>query len=214
MPIKPEDVNASDLPVARRGYQQEAVDQLLLRVAWDYRQALRALDDHAKSDEKQAERVAALEAQLAAATAELAATREQGAAARAEQRAQFEEDLRAQTEALQAEIRRLEEEVSGFSGREELTRTLLQAAQRSARELRESARQECEALLKAAHRRATEIEQEARTTLRHSTAEIDRLRRVEDDLREQLAKTLESVLRDVRPHHDADEAPVPTHAID
>ena len=52
MPIRPEDIDPSKLPVAFRGYDRDATDELLKRVAWDYRQALRAQEDRAETTER------------------------------------------------------------------------------------------------------------------------------------------------------------------
>ncbi|HEU5362627.1 MAG TPA: DivIVA domain-containing protein, partial [Gaiellaceae bacterium] len=187
MPIKPEEINASKLPIAMRGYQRQAVDELLLRIAWDYRQAMRGHENWAKDEKWLKDRVAELEA-------ELAARDEQFASLQEAQRERFRTELHERSGSLMDELTRLRATVKDHEGREELTRTLLATAQRTARELRESTRTECEGLLKAAHRRAADIEADARTSVKHSAAEIERLRRVEHDLKAQLRRTLESVL--------------------
>ena len=187
MPMRPEEINASKLPVGMRGYQRQAVDEFLLRVAWDYRQALRGHDDWAKEERRLKDRVAELEAELAARDARFAQQQET-------QRDRFRQELSERSGPLLDELERLRGAVRDHEAREELTRTLLTTAQRTARELRESTRAECEGLLKAAHRRAAEIERDAHASARHSAAEIERLRRLEGDLRAQLRRTLESVL--------------------
>ncbi|HET7137269.1 MAG TPA: DivIVA domain-containing protein [Gaiellaceae bacterium] len=187
MPIKPEEINASKLPIAMRGYQKQAVDEFLLRIAWDYRQATRAHENWAKDEKWLKDRVAELEAELAGRDDQFARMQET-------QRERFRSELQERSGPLMDELTRLRAAVKDHEGREELTRTLLSTAQRTARELRESTRAECEGLLKAAHRRAAEIEHDAHRTVKHSAAEIERLHRVEDDLKAQLRRTLESVL--------------------
>lgn len=187
MPIRPEEINASKLPIAMRGYQRQAVDEFLLRIAWDYRQATRAHENWAKDEKWLKDRVAELEA-------ELASRDEQFARLQEAQRERFRSELHERSGPMMDELTRLREAVKEHEEREELTRTLLSTAHRTARELRESTRAECEGLLKAAHRRAAEIERNAHTSVRHSAAEIERLRRVEHDLKAQLRRTLESVL--------------------
>jgi DivIVA domain-containing protein len=187
VPIKPEEINASKLPVAVRGYQRQAVDEFLLRVAWDYRQATRAHENWAKDEKWLKERVAELES-------ELAGRDDQFARLQDAQRERFRQELQERSGPLMDELARLRNAVKEHEGREELTRTLVATAQRTARELRESTRAECESMLKAAQRRAGEIEHDALAAVRRSAAEIERLRRVESDLKEQLRRTLESVL--------------------
>lgn len=187
MPIKPEEIDPSQLPVAMRGYQREATDELLKRVAWDYRQAVRAQETRAKDERKLRDRILELEEQI-----DLQG--ETFARAQQSQQERFDQELRQRTSALEAEIARLQAQVRAHEGRDEMTRALLATAQRSARELRESARAECEALLKAAQRRAVEIEQDAHAAVRHSAGEVERLKRLEADLKAQLQRTLEAVL--------------------
>jgi cell division septum initiation protein DivIVA len=170
-----------------RGYQKQAVDEFLLRIAWDYRQATRAHENWAKDEKWLKDRVAELEAELAGRDDQFARMQET-------QRERFRSELQERSGPLMDELTRLRAAVKDHEGREELTRTLLSTAQRTARELRESTRAECEGLLKAAHRRAAEIEHDAHRTVKHSAAEIERLHRVEDDLKAQLRRTLESVL--------------------
>jgi vacuolar-type H+-ATPase subunit E/Vma4 len=67
-------------------------------------------------------------------------------------------------------------------------------SERTARELRSSAREDAEAILKAAHRRAAEIERQAKKSVRNSSVEVERLRRLEDDLKKQLQRTLQAVI--------------------
>jgi DivIVA domain-containing protein len=187
VPIKPEEINASNLTVGVRGYQRQAVDKFLQRIAWDYRQATRAHEGWAKDERWLKDRVAELEGHIAGQEDQFARMQEA-------QRERFRQEIQERSGPLLDELARLRAAVKDHEAREELTRTLVATAQRTARELRESTRAECEGLLKAAHRRAAEIEQDARASVRHSAAEIDRLRRVESDLKAQLRRTLEAVL--------------------
>jgi vacuolar-type H+-ATPase subunit E/Vma4 len=94
---------------------------------------------------------------------------------------------------------------------DELAHLLLQSAIQTARELRAQARLECEAIIRAARRRAVQIEDEARRSARRSTAELDRLQKIERDLRKQLRRTLQQVLDGEAP---AAPAPVPPPAYE
>jgi DivIVA domain-containing protein len=195
VPIKPEEINASKLPVGMRGYQRDAVEEFLLRIAWDYGQATRAHDTWVKDETSLRSRVAELETQLAAKDEQLARLEES-------QYGRVEQELHERSAPLMEELSRLRAAADEHEGREEMVRTLIATAQRSARETRESTRAECEALLKAAHRRAAEIEHAARGSLKQKAAEVERLRRLEGDLKAQLRRTLESVLADDEPQAD------------
>ena len=72
MPIKPEQIDPTKLPVALRGYDRDVVDELLKRVAWDYRQALRAQEERADNDKRLEQRIEELEARLESKQAEFA----------------------------------------------------------------------------------------------------------------------------------------------
>jgi cell division septum initiation protein DivIVA len=206
MPIKPEDIDPSKLPVAFRGYDRAATDDLLKRVAWDYRQASRVQDTWTDERERLKKQIQQLEAQVTSQQVEF--TR-----ALTEHEATIGSASSTRSSALEAEVARLERLVRQHESRRDLTQTLLQMAQRSAKELRESTRQEAESLLKSAHRRAKEIEHDARAEARHATAEIERLRQVEADLRDRLRATLEAVIgengdrseraREPRPEHES-----------
>jgi cell division septum initiation protein DivIVA len=176
MPIKPEQVNSSKLPGALRGYDRDATDELLRRVAWDYLQVERAHTTAVEEAETLRSRVQELEAELAS------------------QRDGFDRELRERTAVLEAQLERVRNTLREHEQRDEMTRRLLESAQRSARELRESTRSECEALIKAAQRRAVEIEADSRSAVRHSLREIDRLNKLERDLKAQLRTMLESVI--------------------
>jgi cell division septum initiation protein DivIVA len=200
MPITPEDINPSKLPVGMRGYQREATDTFLKLVAWDYRQVVRNQTASAEEAERLKKQVAELEARIES-------EREALGRKHMELRGQYDEELREQREALEAEVARLKSQVGAHEDRDELTRALLSNAQRAARELRDAARAECEALLKAARKRATEIEEEARASVRQSSLEVSRLQTIEHDLRDQLRRTLQAVLGNEQPPQAQPETP-------
>ena len=189
MPIRPEEIDPSQLPVSFRGYDRPAVDDLLKRVAWDYRQALRVEETWMQERDRLRAQAAELEARVETQQAEFTKIL-------AERLTSRDSASSARVAELEAEVRRLQELVRRHEERRDLTETLLHTARRSATEQRESARQEAEALLKAAQRRAEEIEREARVDARHATAEIGRLQKLESDLRDRLRDTLEAVIGD------------------
>jgi cell division septum initiation protein DivIVA len=202
MPIKPEEIDPSKLPVAFRGYDRAATDDLLKRVAWDYRQASRVQETWTEERERLKKHIADLEAQVTSQQVEF--TR-----ALAEHDSTVGSASSTRSAALEAEVARLERLVHQHESRRDLTQTLLQMAQRSAKELRESTREEAEGLLKAAQRRAAEIEHDARVDARHATAEIERLQRLETDLRNRLRATLEAVIDENGGR--SEQAPEPEH---
>jgi cell division septum initiation protein DivIVA len=199
MPIRPEEIDPSKLPGAFRGYDRAATDELLKRVAWDYRQVLRVEENWAHEKERLLSQIADLEARVESQQAEF--TR-----ALTERSASLEGAANSKTVALEAEVGRLERVLRRHEQRRDLTETLLETAKRSARELRESAREEAETLLKSAQRRAAEIEQDARSDARHATAELGRLQKLESDLRDRLRDTLEAVIGDNGNQVAADDA--------
>ena len=187
MPIRPEEIDPSKLPVALRGYDREVTDELLKRVAWDYRQALRAQEERAENDKRLGRQIEELEARLSTQQEEFA-----NALTGRDERVDSEASRR--IAALEAEVALVRRKLQAHEARAELTRVLLHTAQRAAREIRESARQDALATLRAARRRADQIEREAHVSARHSSTEIERLRRLETDLRDRLRSTLESVI--------------------
>lgn len=178
MPIKPEEITAENLPQGVRGYQKEATENLLKLVAWDYRRVLReqALDE--EELQRLRNKVDQLETEQQALRSLL------DAQPPGEQR----------HDELQAEVERLQSALAAQRRREELPEALLSSALRSAREQRERARAECEELIKAARRRAEQIEQEARASVSRSAGEVERLHRMENDLREQLRRMLQTLI--------------------
>ncbi len=204
MPIRPEDIDPSKLPVSLRGYDREATDELLKRVAWDYRQALRAHEDRTEGDRRLERQIEELEARLA--SQQLEFTR---ALAVSSRDASTPTSAR-RIAALEAEVAVVRRKLQAHESRAELTRALLQAAQRAARELRESARQDAKAVLRAAERRAVKIEREATVSARHSSIEIERLRRLENDLRDRLRHTLQAVIGENGERAEAPKTPTDT----
>ncbi len=187
MSIKPEEINAGKLPSAVRGYQREATENLLKLVAWDYRRALR--DQAAAAEETQKAQQRAEELQ-----AEVEALREQLSSQADAHEVGLDQHVARRTAQLETENARLRATIKADEGRRELTQSLLQAAMHSAREAREQARAECDALIKAARRRALQIEDEARNHARRSSSELVRLQKLERDLRDQLRRTLQQVI--------------------
>jgi DivIVA domain-containing protein len=239
VPIKPEEIDASALPIALRGYQREAVDELLKRVAWDYRQATRDQARWAEEERRLKDKIAELEEQLAAQHQSLAqalakreapeaaeeapaeeapavpAAEEQPAVPAAQEQpvalaqTDVEELVRQRTAAVQEELERLRQVTRRYELRDELIKAYLVTSERTARELRSSAREDAEAIVKAARRRAAEIERQAKKSVRNSSVEVERLRRLEDDLKKQLQRTLQAVIGENGSHAERrSEAPL------
>jgi cell division septum initiation protein DivIVA len=187
MPIKPEDINAENLPQGVRGYQREATENLLKLVAWDYRRVIR---EHAV-DKEELQRLRTQNDQF---ETELQALRSLLDSQPADQQLQVSTQVAERTAALQAEVDRLQTALGQQAHRAQLSETLLESALRSARQLREETRAECDSILHAARRRALEIENDARRTVRRAGGEVERLQQMERDLREQLRRILESVI--------------------
>ena len=166
--LRPEDLNISALPRSPLGHlKTEAVEELLQRAAWDYREAL-----------SQNQQLSTQNQQLSTQNQQLSTT---------------VEHLTQRVDELTAEIGSLEEEATTRKNPDELARALLAAAQRTARAERDAARQEAESTLKKARTRAERIEQDvARRTEQH----LDELARLEA-LREDVIKQLRALLQDV-----------------
>ena len=156
MPLKPDEIDPSNLPIGFRGYDRASTDELLQRIATDYRQA-------ARESEWSKARIAELESR--ATTGE-------------------------------AELQRLQQALTEHEERKALMEAMLLTAQRTAEEIRDSARQEADAVVQTAQERAVEIERDARLSIRQTSEELDRLRGLESDLRARLRQTLEAALGD------------------
>ncbi len=204
MAIKAEDITAAKLPTAMRGYQREATEELLNAIAWEFRQLVRARDTTGEATKRLEERVRELEG-------ETEALRHVFAQEQAQLKERGEQLVAERTAELEAQLAAARRAVADLERREELTQSLLANAQRTARELRESTRSECKAVLKAARRRAIVIEREARVSVRQSAGELDRLQRLENDLRDRLRRTLQSVIEPAPPAQPLrpDEEPQP-----
>lgn len=92
------------------------------------------------------------------------------------------EELGRRVEELTAQVTSLEEAAARRKSPDELARSLLASAQRTAREERESGRREGELILKKAAERAEKLEEDAARRAADRLAEIARL----EDLREEL----------------------------
>jgi cell division septum initiation protein DivIVA len=71
VPIKPEEIDPSELKVSFRGYHRKATNHLLERIALDYRQAVRAPEAFARESAWLKSRIAELEEQAGATEAEV-----------------------------------------------------------------------------------------------------------------------------------------------
>ena len=105
-------------------------------------------------------------------------------------------ELEQETAAHEAEIEQLRQAVDGHTEREALVEAMLATAQRTAQEIRDAAKREANETVQAAQQRAVEIERQAHLSIRQTTAELDRLRTLESDLRTRLRQTLEAALGD------------------
>ncbi len=151
MPLDPEQINLAGLPRdALGGYKPAPAEDLLKRIAWDYRQLAHEHDTLKE-------------------TAGL---------------------LRRRVDELEAQSLELQERLEAQRDPDEIARTLLAAAQRMARELRETARGDSDATLKKARARARSIEADAQ---RRSDAAV-RAQRLGADVRRQLQATLDTLL--------------------
>jgi cell division septum initiation protein DivIVA len=154
MPIDPEAITPAGLPRSFHGYDREATDDLLKRVAWDYRQLVNECRKLREAAEPYPSRQPALR-----------------------------------------------------PGGDEVARTLVAAAHRAAKELRESARSDCEAMLKKARARAHELEAEGRHRAEHAAADTAQLQQAAAALRAQLSAALQVALGEQPAPADA-ETPV------
>jgi cell division septum initiation protein DivIVA len=151
MPLRPEEITTAGLRRrALHGLDPHATEELLKRVAWDYRKLLEESRELGRMRDRLRQRVDELEAQLA----------ELG---------------------RQAETRQDAEEVG---------RALIAEAERTAHELRESARSEGDAALREAQERARLVEAEAQRRLDAATE----AQRVAAQVRGRIRAALDAVL--------------------
>lgn len=161
VPLDPEQINLAGLPRdALGGYKPAPADDLLKRIAWDYRQLTHEHDTLKE-------------------TADM---------------------LRGRVDELEAQSVELHDRLEGQRNPDEIARTLLAAAQRMARELREAARGDSDATLKKARARARAIEAEAQ---RRSDAAV-RAQRLGADVRRHLQATLDTLLEGAFAQTDTD----------
>jgi len=129
MPIKPEEIDSSKLPVGFRGYDRAVTDELLERVARDYRQLTRGLETWAKDEERLKSRIAELEARAASQDAEV--HRLAGVV-------QGHEERQALIEAMLVSAQRTAKDIRDAAERE--AQEVLQAAQQRAIEIEQETR--------------------------------------------------------------------------
>jgi cell division septum initiation protein DivIVA len=105
------------------------------------------------------------------------------------------EELQKNADELTSEIEALRSANAGRRDPDDAARAAIAAAQRAARELRESARRDCELALKKARRRAAAIETELeRLNVAAAEAELHRVEELQADVRERLEAWLLSTL--------------------
>ncbi len=122
---------------------------------------------------------------------------------------QVDELLQAR-EALEAQVAALEAAAAERKEPDELARTLLSSAQRTAREQREAARREAELLLKKARERAHQIENEVRASAEVCLAELAKLEELRDEVTSELRTALEAIVALGRGSPSGDEPGQPT----
>jgi len=113
--------------------------------------------------------------------------------ARNKQLEQAMEELTRRSEELETQVAQLESSAAERKDPDELTRTLLASAHRTAREQRESARRDGELLLKKSRARAREIEEDARKAVAAARHELARVEALRDELARELHSALEAI---------------------
>jgi cell division septum initiation protein DivIVA len=151
MSLRPEEITTAGLPRrAVRGFDPRATDELLKRVAWDYRK----LFEEAR---------------------ELSLDRDR---------------LRGRVDELEARLAELESQAQDRQDAEEVGRALIAEAERTAHEIRESARSESDAAVREAQERARLVEAEAQRRLDAATE----AQRVAAQVRGRIRAALDAVL--------------------
>jgi cell division septum initiation protein DivIVA len=118
------------------------------------------------------------------------------------------EELRKAAGELNSEIEALRSANASRREPDEAARVAIAAAQRAARELRESARRECELALKKARRRAGAIEAELeRLNVGAAEAELHRVEKLQVEVRQRLEASLLSMLAVVEAAREAESSP-------
>jgi cell division septum initiation protein DivIVA len=118
------------------------------------------------------------------------------------------EELRKAADELTSELEELRSANAARRDPDDASRAAIAAAQRAARELRESARRECELALKKAHRRAGAIEAEfERLNVGAAEAELHRVEKLQLEVRQRLEASLLSMLALVEAARQAESSP-------
>jgi cell division septum initiation protein DivIVA len=101
--------------------------------------------------------------------------------------------LRMRVAELEQELQRAKQAVNERRDPDELTRVVLSAAQRAAREVREAARQEAETTLRKARRRTAELERQVANRRAREATELAALEATRARLQEEMRSALESL---------------------
>ena len=101
--------------------------------------------------------------------------------------------LRVRVAELEQELQEAQQAVSKRRDPDELTRVVLAAAQRTAREVREAAKQEAETTLRKARQRAAEQERRLTNSRERALEELAALEATRSSLHEQMRSGLESL---------------------
>jgi cell division septum initiation protein DivIVA len=103
-------------------------------------------------------------------------------------------ELTQRAQELEAQVASLEEGAAGRKDRDELARVLLASAERHARKLRESAREDCELMLRKARSRALEVEAKAQQRVQACASELAQLEALRTDVMMALSAFRESIV--------------------
>jgi cell division septum initiation protein DivIVA len=125
------------------------------------------------------------------------------------------EQLRMRVAELEQELRRAEQAVNERRDPDELTRVVLSAAQRAAREVREASRQEAETTLRKAQRRAAELERQVANRRAREVREMAALETTRARLQDDMRRALESLKSELIEHEPrrADRAGSPAVTV-
>lgn len=103
------------------------------------------------------------------------------------------EELTARIEELTKQLASLEEAAAHRKDSDELARSLLAAAQRTAREERDSARRDVELMLKKAARRVERLDEEVERRAEERLSELARIEALREEVAAQLRVTLRAL---------------------
>jgi cell division septum initiation protein DivIVA len=101
--------------------------------------------------------------------------------------------LRVRVAELEQELQKAKQAVDERRDPDELTRVVLSAAQRTAREVREAARQEAETTLRKARRRAAELERQVTNRRTREVRELAALEAARESVHDEIRSALESL---------------------